>query len=521
MNFNRREFVRFTAAGVSGCFLPDCLQAAKPPIANPASHLDLGWTNALSWDQVLDVTTVSGNGRYWDGRLKKAQEMLVTRGGGVVYFPAGTYHFQDHIHLKDGVVLRGADPDGVTKAQDKRYRVATRFEFPQYRPTFFGRGTPIDTAFKGIYLENPADGANCGVVNLEINRGHIHLAEDEEHRCGANRIIYGCVLRNAAVADPNIPNDKVNQHRWQRFTARHHAAIDVKASQNILVANNRLPESGDDNFHMDDFLLKPTRGGPDRFDGVVFDYDNRPGIYVCHYCIGGAGGSGNDGTPETHPWGFRSGITICDNYVFNTGRTAIGFTGDGTVCANNVVRFAKDVWRPTTTGDAATSGSSTNDNRAVEMRGWRWTVDGNDYVVYRNWASDHRYLINDGEGLMHEDHCNSAIRDSRLINNRGNSYLSIYKCGSIDGLLIENNDISTPGGIDDIYVVADRNSGRQPCRNVTIADNTTRSNGIRIAGAPASGNAIRDNRHIGGQGTLHNLAGAELSGNQGYRVEAS
>jgi hypothetical protein len=147
-------------------------------------------------------------------------------------------------------------------------------------------------------------------------------------------------------------------------------------------------------------------------------------------------------------------------------------------------------------------------------------VDGNDYTVHRNWASDRRYLINDGEGLMHEDHCNSDIRDSQLVNNRGNSYLSIYKCGAIDGLLIQGNDISTPGNIDDIYVVADRNSGPQPCRNVTIADNTTRSNGIRLAGSPASGNVIRDNRHVGGQGTIHNQAKAKLSGNRDYRVEA-
>ena len=53
---------------------------------------------------------------------------------------------------------------------------------------------------------------------------------------------------------------------------------------------------------------------------VEFDYDNRPGIYVNHHCIGGAGGSGDDGTPETHPWGFRKGAVIRDNHVFNSGR---------------------------------------------------------------------------------------------------------------------------------------------------------------------------------------------------------
>jgi hypothetical protein len=67
-------------------------------------------------------------------------------------------------------------------------------------------------------------------------------------------------------------------------------------------------------------------------------------------------------------------------------------------------------------------------------------------------------------------------------------------------------------------VVADRNSGSQPCRNVTIAGNTTRSNGILIQGAPAAGNAVQNNRHVGGHGTISNRAKTRLSGNTGYEL---
>ncbi len=517
--FSRRELLLTGIAGGAALLLRQSARADNVPANNAAADLKIGWTDSLRWTSVVDVTAVPGDGKYWDKRLQQAQEMVAAGGGGVVFFPRGIYHFEDTIRLKNGVVLRGADPTGATNAHDEKYQPTTRFEFPAYMPNMKGNGTPIDTAFKGIYLEDPVAGTNCGVVNIDINRGHIHFDEDENHKCGANRIVYGCVLRNAAVADPAVPNMKLKQHAWQRFTARHHAAIEVTAAENVLIANNRLPRSGDDNFAMNDFILKPTRGGPDRFDGVVFDYDNRPGMYICHYCIGGPGGSGNDGTPESHPWGFRKGIVIRDNYIYNTGRMAIGFCGDGTVCANNVIRFEKDVWRPTATGRDATSGSSTNDNRAIEMRGWRWTVDGNNYVVHRNWASDRKYLINDGEGLMHEDHCNSDIRDSRLTNNKGNSYLSIYKCGTIDGLLVEGNDILTPGDIPDIFVVANRNSGPQPCRNVSIIGNTTRSNGILIAGSPAANNVVKDNRHVGGEGVIKNEAKAKVSGNKSYRLE--
>lgn len=512
---HRRQFGCVTLAGAGTLLLPTHLLAAETPISDPTAGLELPWTGKLKWANVFDITMLDNDGKYWNNRLAKAQAEVAKAGGGVVYFPPGEYHFAEHIKLKNGVVLRGATPQGKANAHDKNYRPPTRFEFPQYKPTFKGDGTPIDTAFKGIYLEDPATAANCGVVNIDINRGHIHFTETEDHKCGGNRMVYGCVLRNTAVADPRIPTQKLKQHAWQRFTSRHHAAIDIKGSENILVANNRLPESGDDNFTMKGCLLKPSRGSSNQFD-VVFDYDNRPGLYVAHYCVGGSGGSGNDGTPETHPYGFRKGIVIRDNYVFNTGRMCIGFGGDGTHCVNNITRIKKDVFRPTVTGESVTHGSSTNDNRAIETRGWRWTVDGNDCEVHKNWCADRSYYINDGEGIMHEDHCNSDIRDSRLTNNKVNSYLSIYKCGAIDGLLVEGNDVSTPGDIPDIFVVADRNSGPQPCRNVTITGNTTRSNGIIIQGSPAKNNVVKDNRHAGKDGKLINKANAKVSGNKGY-----
>ena len=458
---------------------------------------------------------MDGDGKYWDKRLAKAQQTLGEKGGGVVYFPAGEYAFEDFIELGDGIVLRGEQSE-ERDAQKAGFAPRSKFVFPLYVPLFQGDGTPIDTAFKGIVLADPGTASNCGAVDLAIDRGHIHLAEAEGHRCGTNRIVFGCLLTNAAVADPNIRRSKkVEQPGWHRVIARHHAAVDVKSAENLLIANNRLPKSGDANFTMKDFVLEGVKGEPLKFD-VVFDYDNRPGFYINHYCIGGAGGSGQDGTPDTHPYGFRKGVVIRDNYVYNTGRMAIGFCGDGTVCSNNVIRFEKDVFRPTVTGDKVTKGSSTNDNRAIEARGWRWVIDGNDYLVDRNICADGSYRINDGEGIMHEDHCNSDIRDSRLTNNKGNSYLSLYKCGTIDGLLVEGNDISVPGKIADIYVVANRNSGKQPCRNVSIIGNITRSHGIHIAGDPAKNNLVKGNEHIGGGGKLTNEAKAKIEGNKGY-----
>jgi hypothetical protein len=509
--------------------------SAAAPTNDPAAHLKLPWTGKLKWDTVVDASALPGDTA--DAKFAAAQEAVLAKGGGVVYFPAGTYAFTKDIVLKGGVILRGADPVGVTDAKQDGYDPPTKFEFPKYVPKFEGTGTPIDTAFMGIKVSDPAADSDCGVVNVSINRGHIHFADAPvrdkdgdkltDAKAGRNRIVFGCVLRNAAQADPAVPDAKIGQHPWQRHTYRFGSAVEVRVSENALVANNRMPKSGDDDFTHPEYVLPGKKKGETETlrNKVVFDYDNRPGIAVNDYGIGGQGGQGPDGTPETHPWGFRKGLVIRDNFIYCSGRCAITFTGDGVYCGFNVIRFPEGVVRYTTTGRNGVAGSGTNDNRAVQMRGWRWTVEGNDYVVHRNRAGDTGYLINDGEGLMHEDHVNATVKDSKLINNKGNTYISIYKTAGIDGLVMQGNDIRLGDGKQTIasgaaiYVVADRNSGRYECRNVSIVGNTTAGGGILIAGSPAENNVVKDNRHIGDTpAPLRNFAAAKLENNANYEV---
>ena len=485
-----------------------------PPTDNPLSRYGLKWTDDLPWHQVIDISQLDGDGI--DAKLEQAQAKL-SKGGGVIYFAPGTYRFQHGIVLKNGIILRGAATQG--SAHEQAFAPSTKFEFPQYNMVAKGNGTPIDQAFHGITVEHPGTDSNLGMVDIAINCGHINWADDNQHHAGINRIVVNCIIHNAAVADPGIPSMKIGQKPWQRFTARHHAAIDVKVESNLLIANNRLPQSGEANFTMNGYTITGRDNKPMTIDKVVFDYDNRPGIYANHYSLGDGGGAGKNGTPESHPHGFRKGIVIRDNYIFNTGRTAIGFSGDGTICDNNVIRFQDDVWRPTTTGTKVTSGASTNDNRAVEMRGWRWQVTNNNYLVYRNWAYDHSYKINDGEGLMHEDHVNSTIKDSVLMGNVGNAYLSLYKCSGIDGLRVIRNTITLDTQATAIYVNADRNSGPAECRNVSIEDNQVSGGGILIQGSPALNNRVTGNICKSAPATILNRANATLKNNQGFQKE--
>ena len=486
-------------------FLALCLSNTLPT-EDALARFELAWTAKLPWANVVDLTAQKGDS--WDDKLQAAFAAL-PKTGGVVYLPPGTYNFTRTIRLPSGVILRGATPKQLDARKDD-FAPPTRLVFPRYVPKFEGDGTLISSAFKGIHLATPGKASRCGLVYLALERGHVRFddAGDAQHTAGSQLFVVGCLLTHAAVADPRIPDKKIHQPGWVRFTDRHHAAIHVRGSE-LLIAANRLPQSGQENFTMKNY---PVRQGNKEvvLDEVVFDYDNRPGLYVNDYGLGGAGASDPNGTPETHPWGFRKGIVIRDNYLYQTGRCAIAFAGDGVLCQGNVIRFAAGVYRPTVTGRDRSTGASTNDNRAVQMRGWRWMVKDNDYLVYRNLAADRKYYINDGEGLMHEDHVNSTVKDSLLEGNRGNTYISIYKTAGIDGLIVRNNTIA-----DGIMVVADRNKSRHECRNVRIEGNTTAGGRIHLAGEPSSGNVIRNNKSTK-PAKLIVQATAELKDNEGF-----
>lgn len=491
--------------------------ADSPPADDPTAQYKLRWTADLPWDRVVSVMDMAG--RTADERIVAAMDRL-GEAGGVVYLPAGSYELHDHILLRDGIILRGEPGPADVPAKSNDFQRRTRLVFPRYQPRLEDDGTPVDTAFKGIRLANPATASHVGIVDLHLQHGHVHFGEGENHEAGGHRLVVGCILQHAAVATSAVPDIRMGQHPWQRFTNGHHAAIHVYSGDHALIANNRVPRDDSANFTQPGYLLQ-RRARPPKLETrpVVFDYDNRPGIYLNAYTIGGIGGRDPKGTPQTHPHGFRKGLVIRDNYIGSTGRTAICFTGDGTICSLNTIRFTADIKRYTHTGTSEPGGPSTNGNRAMTVRGWRWTIEGNDYTVHKNWASNSGYKFNDGEGIMHEGHANCIIKDSRLINNTGNAYLSLYKTAGVDGLLIRGNTLRTPGGISAIYVNADRNWDRHLCRNVRIIDNVTAGGGITLSGEPASGNLIRGNRHEGDEpASIHNRANAEVSDNVNYTI---
>jgi hypothetical protein len=528
-------------------------QESKIPVNNPVANYDVSWTEGFNWERVVSIHDASG--QNIEEKLRNAQEQLSQQGGGVVYFPEGTYHFTNHILLKKGIVIRGTNPlnsekhnpvvphefpAAFTDAREPRYLLGTRFIFPVYTPTFTANGTDNETAFKGIRLENPEDADYCGVVNIDILNGHIALGTSDalqrNYASGnltGHMLVFGNILKNTAVPALHVPASF--QPGWQRWTNRNYGAITVFASRNILIANNRIPEYDDGDFMMNDFTLYPTQKDHENQTNltthkVLFDTQNRTGIRVnflpmlhqlkiwtIHPELQDAV---KNGTHESYvtPGTLVKGIIIRNNYVYSTGGGGIKTTGDGAWVAYNIVRTKPSVVLPTANG--IYMDAHVNDVRGIEVRGWRWTVEGNDYDVHSNYTPD-GIKFNDGEGIMHESWENVDVRDSKIINNRGNRYICLWRVPA-RGLIISGNQIRIKPNWHAVFINSQSRFSPEnlidlPCENVVIENNITEGGGIKTLGEDGTGNFIKNNRHtLINEGKIENFNNSKVEGNKNY-----
>jgi hypothetical protein len=113
-----------------------------------------------------------------------------------------------------------------------------------------------------------------------------------------------------------------------------------------------------------------------------------------------------------------------------------------------------------------------------------------------------------------------------LTNNRGNTYLSIYKTAGVDGLLVEGNEIKLGDGKQTIasgtaiFVSADRTKDRFPIKNVQIIKNKVLGGGILLSGDPSEKNLIKGNQYLGdGKAPILLKAEAVVEANEGFEIK--
>ncbi len=185
---------------------PLLAMAATAPTDNPVAGFYgtagyATWTDQIKWQQVFHINDYGGGaaktGTENFTAFEKARDAAYAAGGGVVYFPAGTYNITlpdagdgsgdgpngRGLMLKSGVVIRGDEPNGdkwarpngsFTKDGELDPPTKLKFEFRK-RKDFAGKETdktfPKDWNFIGMVpggKKSLKDVSNIGVCWVEL-----------------------------------------------------------------------------------------------------------------------------------------------------------------------------------------------------------------------------------------------------------------------------------------------------------------------------------------------------------------
>jgi hypothetical protein len=408
---------------------------ADDPIDNPIATFYSeaegypAWTDAIPWTKVINMKTYEKGKTAFEKFTLALKEL--SEGGGVLYYPAGTYDFSTMppgrgLMLTQNVVIRGEAPAKRTLAANGTLKLGTKFIFP-FRKRLGGR-VPADWNFIGLalaegYLDKGTDRVGIAWVHLvgasvffgpdmdwgetwgtagnpashKIRKGWDKRKPDGTHPfdvfagakkfkgSGKGRLVFGCVLEDAAVLndfhDPGYgPNG---------FSMQHHTARIAVYGGRIFVANNLLPRSKK-NFT---YRQKTSRGTAT----VLYDYANTGGIDINKELLKPVRDDG------ACPGYFEEGIVVRDNYVFNHGHTGFNVSGKWvTISGNNNDRaFLRqgdqvyDVrpWVLTLDGYKVAGPYLDNRSRAFDLAGRNLWIDGNRFTNTGSAPG------NDGEGI--------------------------------------------------------------------------------------------------------------------------
>lgn len=486
------------------------------PIATRYGKSAYPWTDEIQWQCVYNIKDFSGNTTI--DRFKAARDAAAANGGGVVYFPAGTYEFTEGIALRNGVVIRGETPSDADATQEN-YNPPTKLGFPKYEPLLSGNGTPNEMAFKKVSTIAPDRDSNIGLVNVEVNRAAINLVGNLKTGTQHNRIIFGVRNNNVAQPEPKVP-DLFFQAPWMRYSSRFAANLKVNAMQNILVANNRINDAITDTYEQPGYRVKSVDGKSvityAEGDRVPFSYTNHYGIVVNR-----SGDFSPAATPDTEPGLFRSGVTIRDNWVYHTMRVAISASGDGLVIRDNQIQDEPNKqWWTNPNGTREAKPSVTLENRAIDWSGWNVRVEGNQYEVYRHQIRDTKYLSVDGEGILVQECCGgTTVNGAKISGNTGNSYIALYKVREIQNVEISENTISNNRSNESaIFVMADTNKQPYSMNHVRIEGNSLDGGILAIATTGGEGNKIENNRG-NDRGKLKHSCHITVRNNTGFQQQ--
>jgi hypothetical protein len=542
----------------------------------------MAWTNELPWTEVVSILDHGGvadgdfelsTGTDNTAALHAAIADLGAN-GGTVYFPSGTYFFADNLFLPNNIILRGETPQNAD-AKTASFDPPTNFVFPKYEfdpAANGGSGTDIDTAFKSIFpgdqateTVNAQDAHHIGLVWIDLNRASINLDGADRIPGGGNysarvpvenytsthQLAFGVRVNNSAKAmGAEFFNSGVPigfQEAWQRWPWRFNASIRM-ASAYATISNCRIHDlcwasthnwgraTGDPeaNYLNDNFIqpgFKDRGGVTMQRDGLTtFRHSNQYGVSInglYHFDTWYA-------TEATAPWLYKPGISIRDNFIYNTFGAKLEASGSDLLIAGNVFRGAPDkAGYISPVGDAKMVGSSFT-SRACLMGGRNIRCYENDVQVYRSRilkadGSPEPYLSNDGENFM-VDNTTSMVDGFYVINNRVVSNIFAFKTKDIRNMRVINNwwypksEHRQANVGESILIEADiNNNPNYSLNNVIVRNNRQISGSCSMIGSKGgAGNEFVDNSSDGASQLFRHTMDPPLDlfieGNTGFNL---
>lgn len=155
------------------------------------------WSDAINWSNRINMATYTNGANDFE-KFENARDVLASQGGGVLYYPAGTYDFSAHptgptqgrgLMLKTGVVILGEEPstdklairDSATPGLSN---LGTKFIFPMVQKTGLNGQiglVPDSWNMIGLYADGTqrvSDQHHVGVAWVNVIGGYVYFGPD-------------------------------------------------------------------------------------------------------------------------------------------------------------------------------------------------------------------------------------------------------------------------------------------------------------------------------------------------------
>lgn len=424
------------------------------------------WTDEIAWHNSINMATYT-NGANDFQKFENARDQLASQGGGVLYYPAGTYDFRDHpqgpqgrgLMLRKGVVIVGEPPAAdklaiVDSANPGLTQLGTKFLFPYHTTTRATAGSgEYPDAWNVIGLM-PEPGQTIrsvdkvGIAWVNLDGAYVYMGPDmpfsgtwgtagawrsrfakttgenwasrvadgthpmDPFMGAAPNLDYlggsnGRFVFGCRLDNSNVPNYMCSEGTGADYDPDYVSSYRFAARLAVYGANvfiaNNAIPIATKNFALEQQVK--ARNTPAALATIYYDYGYQIGIEANKQLVSQRDNRCN---LVTGPY-YEPGLIIKDNWVFNHGNKGYEFCGKWATCQNNV-NYRYELLSGVSRYGLPSGWTLTRDgynvsNQIDDNMSRAWDFGGWNLWLDKNWYNNTGSNPgNDGEGLLIQRH---------------------------------------------------------------------------------------------------------------------